>query len=294
MKCTNPELGALVTRYELGALDENEQAAFIDHLIECEFCHNEVYTMAPVMDALRRERESRMRAGIRSVPPERVSRAHPAYWFPRTAQSRLLWAAGAAVLICGLTLVVFHLKGRDEGGRELAGSAPLALRLKVPKAEFQRPSDQAVYRAPEAAAAYERAMTSYEQDRFAEAAQRLDVLCRLEPENVEFAFYRGVSLLLAGRSRDAIPPLKRAAELSGGDRREESLYFLSLALVKWDMPSLALVELGRVVELRGKHAKDAERLIREIRSEMGDGAEQEGRGLGRGIPGARPATATAS
>jgi hypothetical protein len=63
-------------------------------------------------------------------------------------------------------------------------------------------------------------MATYQQNKFATAAEQREVVSQLEPERAEAHFYRGVSLLPAGQPQDAIAPLKEAGRLSDGpDRR---------------------------------------------------------------------------
>jgi tetratricopeptide (TPR) repeat protein len=58
MPCTNETVGELIALYEFGALKGRQLEAFLDHLIECQFCYDEVYRLEPFMTRFRRHREA--------------------------------------------------------------------------------------------------------------------------------------------------------------------------------------------------------------------------------------------
>jgi hypothetical protein len=51
--CTDPRIGRLIAQYELGLLEGKEREAFLNHLLQCDFCHAELYAMEPIMVLLR-------------------------------------------------------------------------------------------------------------------------------------------------------------------------------------------------------------------------------------------------
>lgn len=56
-KCTNPETGILISRFQLGSLNSKEQLLFEEHLLECDFCAEELDEMYELGSALRENRE---------------------------------------------------------------------------------------------------------------------------------------------------------------------------------------------------------------------------------------------
>lgn len=276
MECTNPDIGRLITRYELGALEEFEQEMFVDHLIQCEYCHNEVYSMAPFMGVLREHREavqrgeipsewSDMPAGMEAVTPR-------PFWLRRP-----VLAAVSVLVAVGTGLLAVYLKERHPAPNitqqpsatapapELAkGMPPPWHDVKIPKAAYTPPGEQPLLRSAEPKTAFEQAMMAYQQNNFAAAAERLEVVSRLEPEHPEAHFYWGVSLLLAGQSQEAIAPLKQAVQLNTGARRESSLYYLALAYLKTNQPRQALAELDAVIAMGGHYQAAAEKLKQSV------------------------------
>lgn len=275
MRCTNPQLGRLITRYELGALDESEREVFVDHLIQCEYCHNEVYSMAPFMSLLRERRQAALRgegSGDRATVHQ-VSLPHQSLrWL-----SRPILAAAALLIAFSAGLLVFysvrqrsvhdtteHSPGTTPATEVVQGAAPAWSEWPIPKAPYTPPNQRPVLRGAESETAFERAMMAYQQNAFVVAAERLEVFCRLEPEHAEAHFYWGVSLLLLGRHEDAIEPLKRAVQLSVGAQRTRSQYYLALAYLKTNRPQLALTQLDAVIETNELYRAEAQKLKHQI------------------------------
>jgi tetratricopeptide (TPR) repeat protein len=187
-------------------------------------------------------------------------------------------AAASVLVALGATLLALYLAkqpptpsvteqpGPTMPAPEVATGMPSAWPdLEIPKAAYTPPGEQPLLRGAELTTAFEQAMVAYEQNDFAAAAKQLEVVTRLEPEHAEAHFYRGVSLLLAGQSQDAIAPLKQTIQLSTGAQRESSRYYLALAYLKTNQPRQALVELQAVIQMNGQHQAVAEKLEQRLR-----------------------------
>jgi tetratricopeptide (TPR) repeat protein len=271
MHCTNPKIGRLIARYELGALDATEREKFVGHMIKCDYCHNEVYEMAPFMNVLKDRREE----AVRSRVTRRLT--------PAVAGWRPLWlrwpALAAAVLLAvGGGLLATYLLRQERppsiaqpsdattSTPQLAEATPPAWQnLEIPKAHYTPPREKPDLRGGPASA-FERAMDAYKRNEFAAAAEQLEAVIRLESDPAEAYFYRGVSLLLLGQYRDAIGCLDRAAQLSVGEQREASHYYSALAYLKNDQPQEALAEFEAVIQLKGLLQVGAEKLKQDILS----------------------------
>src|SRR3954464_4466606 len=68
-KCTNKRAGKLLGMYEFGALEDSHRSIFLNHLVDCEYCHNQVYSMDPLSARFREQRTAaqRDRASTRPV-----------------------------------------------------------------------------------------------------------------------------------------------------------------------------------------------------------------------------------
>ena len=255
MKCIDPTIGRLITRYEMGMLDESERDAFVEHVFECAYCHDEVYSMAPHMAAVREHREAVLRGSAQREQPaplELLRRTPPPWtWRNRAA----LLAASVVVLVGGAVTTYLVLPGKRSGTESILPSG-----IVVPKAAYAPPASRLSLRGPGGSAAFEEGMTSYLNEDYASASKQLEVAARLDPENSDAHFYQGVSLLLLDRAAEAIGPLKRAVEMGTGASLERSRYYLALAYLRTNKPDGALDELRKVIEARGELWRQSERL----------------------------------
>lgn len=263
-KCTKKSVGQWIALYEFGALNEQERKIFTDHMIECEYCHAQVYSLDPVMTAFRKRRsaarsgEVDRSADLRGIAPARKSSRA---WYSIPAFAMLL-----AVIIIGGWAVYLTMRG-PETVPPTNGDGPTVASawedLEIPKAAYTPPIPGINLRVP--SRAFQNAMVSYQQNDFPRAIEQLEILSELEPANAaEVDFYLGVSLLLAGRSQEAISPLKQAVQASNGQQRESRHYYLALAYLKRDEPQQATAELDAVVGMGGEYSPAAKALKQQI------------------------------
>jgi hypothetical protein len=240
----------------MGALDPSEREAFVDHLVQCEFCHNEVYSMAPVMKVMRDHREAVLRGEFpadRAAARAAVQEAAPPPPFLSFWLKRPMLAAASLLVAFSAGLMVMYLVMHQP-------TTQVAQHIPIPT---YRPNDPTMtLRGNEAA--FKQAMEAFQQNDFEGAAKQLEVLCRLEKDNAEGHFYWGVSLLSLGRNQDAVSPLKKAVEFGTGELRESSRYYLALAYHKTGQTQQALTELEAVIQMNGSYRAKAEELKKHI------------------------------
>jgi hypothetical protein len=269
-KCTNKSVGELIGMYEFGILAEPELSRFSDHLLECEYCFEQAYSMQDFTSGLRRHRVTARsaEAGRPFRQPAAQKRSWLGFWPSSPMLAGGLVAACTMVLVFGLYIGVWIPLHRQTGPpahpTDIAGINSGAWdNLAIPKAPYRGSNGRTVLRSADKA--FDRAMARYQGGEFAEAIDQLEVLSELEPsEAAEAKFYLGVSLLLTGRTKDAIQPLKQAEELRVGEGREASEYYLGLAYLKSNQPQAAVGELEAVVKANGEHRQAAEHLIQSI------------------------------
>ncbi|HXF04943.1 MAG TPA: tetratricopeptide repeat protein [Blastocatellia bacterium] len=264
-RCTNPRLGRLIAAYELGLLGETERKAFVNHLVECLHCHNELYTMAPVMDVLRTQRQMALDRR------RRWSAAAGAGTKPPIWGRRAFLTAASILLVVGLVVTVLFLRdsGRPPSTSPEMAHAPLSWEsLAVPKADYVPPrSDRAPFRSGDAAALFERAIANYQNGDYATAAQQFEGVVQLQPDNAAAYFYRGVALLLAERAAEAVAPLEKAVELEAGYTRSRARYYLALAYLKTHQVDRARAQLEAILQSVCPYRTDAEKLLQQLRQQ---------------------------
>ncbi|WP_248310411.1 M48 family metalloprotease [Bosea sp. 117] len=85
---------------------------------------------------------------------------------------------------------------------------------------FSEPPDSVARRYPlsnmSLPARYARAISAYRYGSIPDAIRQIDGLIAEQPDNPYFYEIKGQALLEAGRAREAVPPLRRAAQLSNG------------------------------------------------------------------------------
>lgn len=263
-RCTNKRIGKWIGSYEVSALDDDERRIFMDHLIECEYCYNQVYSIEPFMIAFRNHRS----AASRGEAVRYSSSFKPRVAAPRPIRTwRLVPAIAALCLITAVTLYVAYYSKRDQEA-EKAKIAELDSRWKeieIPKAAYTPSSETIILRKKNKA--FDHAMAAYQENNFLSAIEQLETISELEPDSVaDVRFYLGVSLLLAGRNKDAIAPLRQSVQSGVGPLRESSHYYLALAYLKSNQPQQALAELEATIAMDGEHRAEAESLKEQVSS----------------------------
>lgn len=259
--CTDPRIGRLIAQYELGLLEGKEREAFLNHLLQCDFCHAELYAMEPIMDLLRAKRESAL------ASQKAASRTRRLLWHIRLRTAlrrrRIAWAASILIAAGAVLTLVLWLRP-FQGSSELTQVAPPEKTpSSVPKSSLSA-EEIARLRSAEMKTPFESALSAYEKGDFVRAVELLMPIARLEPENPEAHFYLGASWLQLNRPQEAIAPLRRAVELSIGVERERSRYYLALAYARAGHRADALRELEAIIAEGSVYRADAERAKREL------------------------------
>lgn len=263
MKCINKKIGQLIALHEFGALDDPDEQAVRDHLVDCEYCYSQVYSMEPFMEAFRNHRTAARR--IRVAEPE-PQKAREIPWFSRIFG---LWngipALAAVCLLIAASSWAIYTVARSSDGINTGDNGSIASKqspwadLQIPKAPYSE--SNLTLRNP--GRGFENAMTAYQSNDIKAAVEQLETLQELGTSNeAEVDFYLGVSLLLIGRDDDSIPHLERALESSEGVRREAGHYYLALAFAKVNRPQQALLEIDRAIKMNGEY-QAASRALRE-------------------------------
>ncbi len=261
-QCTNAKVGKLIALFEFNAADDAELQLIRDHLIECAYCYQQVYSMEPVASILR-ERTAPVPAAERIAPRRRGLMAMLA-GFPWSRPS--LVAAFATVVGCFLLAGGYYAirrGGAPSQPPQVAQASGPWDDLIIPKAPYQRPDGGVALRGPRGG--FSRAMEDYKNGKYNEAIGELETLNNLDPEaGAEAKFYLGVSLLLVGRVQESIAPLAQASELRPDEAADSSRYYLALAYLKSNQSQAALRELDTVIALGREHKLPAERLKEQV------------------------------
>lgn len=97
MNCISETIGSLLSSYELGILSDEERQQFEGHLLECEFCTQELYRTAPITNMIREKR---------LAPSHSKKELPPIFLRP--------WAYAAAIALVAFTLTALWLLWPDK------------------------------------------------------------------------------------------------------------------------------------------------------------------------------------
>ena len=246
----------MIALYEFGALEEREKGVFLDHLVECEYCYHQVYSMEPIMTAFRDHRNAAARGEV-----DQINAVHG---ISAISRSRRPWQFAPAFAALSVALIVGGWFLYTKVLKNVIQVDPIQTAkarwddVEIPKAAYVKPREGVTLRGP--GTPFERAIAAYAAGDYAGAIGVLETLRELDEGATpsEVNFYLGVSLLLAGHPEDAIPPLNRVVDLGDKTRLEAARYYLALGYLKQDQPKKALAELDTVRAMKGRYLSDAE------------------------------------
>ena len=263
--CPRPELQALVARYELGALEAAERAAFEQHVLECDACVAELERGARMAEALR-EGRSRFASLLQEEPAApAAAAAAPATVSvptPRVRQRpegrvrffRPRWLApAAAALLVGAGL--WQEARRSDIRRWASFPRQIAASGSV---RGGAPPD-AVTELLDAGASY------FNLGQHAEAQRYFRAALERAPDSVPAAYGLGLVLAVSGDLQSAIPLLERAASRAEGEQREAVQWVLANASLAQGEREAALRVLALLAASQGAPAARAQDLDRRLR-----------------------------
>jgi tetratricopeptide (TPR) repeat protein len=275
-KCNDETQGALLTRYELGTLNDVEQNQFEEHLLDCQFCSEALVEMLPLTATLRQNRQaivSRLhRDGLsfdalreelltekRTPRTRQWSYINEVFIWLRAAFARpVVWAPTALCAAAALVLVI-----------QLHQQSPSTVKdygLVFKKA----PYEAQVWRGESAGPAVEyfnQGMQSYLANDYSAAIKMLKKAVAMEPERGTWWMFLGISSYLDRRAPDAVEALTRAVALTEYDLKTESLWYLAQAHVLDGHKDRALPLLKQLSEQQNPYSGEAHDLLNRISQE---------------------------
>lgn len=259
------EAAQLIDFYS-GLLAKQENVAVREHLTSCPKCREEA-------------RESRVFLDVRAEPSETRPAVRVAF-----LSRHVLLAAAMLVITTGAALLIWRAR-RTEVPPETQALSTTPSTI-VPPAAAQNPWRDLViakadYAPPTAGpgelywriggkgaqtqSTLPRAMMPYETNDFAGAERLLAEFLKDHPDAADAHFYRGVSLLMLGRTPEAVPPLLAAVDNGTGKIRDEARWYLALALLKDGRHATAFEELDLLASAPGDRRGDAVKLRQDVR-----------------------------
>jgi tetratricopeptide (TPR) repeat protein len=275
-----------LVEFYLGRLEESKIESIRDHLAECPDCLDLAHDVRQFLAVMREPIDSAQAQPAEAPSPIPIWHGLPA--------RKLLLLAASLVIAVGAGLLLWR-GSRVESPPEPQAQAPPATPsttttpenpwrdLQIAKAQYlpgAPPQGELIWRddsprAPEQRprGSFARAMQPYERNNFAEAERQLGQFVEKNPKYAAAHFYRGVSLLLLGKTVDAVAPLEAAVANGRGRVREEAHWYLALSYLKTGDQLKALEQLDGVIQTSGRHRADAEQLRQQVKQFLDQGAK---------------------
>lgn len=273
LECTDEEIGRLITFYELDQLGEKDRCRFEEHILECEFCFQELREMRPVVYIMREQKaqilERLAQGGVR------LARQTPGALEARRSELRSR---------------IFALIG--EKFRQLAGGfgrpvvwvpavavAALVLLLVLPVNRHnpylpyldheRAPYNKVTFRGlttprDEARNLFDQGMEKYLQGDYAQAAEYLTRAAELAPDESAYWLYLGVSYYLDRQPKQAAEALTHALSAKDQDVRVNAEWYLAQAYLFKGEATRATPLLEEIARKGGEYASRADSLISQI------------------------------
>ncbi|MBN1782545.1 zf-HC2 domain-containing protein [bacterium] len=279
MKCNNPQIRELVSRYQMNLLTDSAERSRVEaHILSCEHCFQESCSMSPALDLLNEHPQCFLDAAIK---PEPFFKKNPAgvrvvikNIFDRLTMFfdfildlwtkppvRILVPVGASI---ALALVL--LLPRPATYTDLAV---------IKKADYQPVSFRGVAPASESARIFEDAMKAYVRDDYRESIEKLNAYCAMEPDNAYGRFYLGVSHVMNEELDEGTGHLETALILCRGTDNpvllNECLWMLGNVSLRLEQPEKAIEYLKENHEIEGADQKRIDQLIDAIEKLMNKG-----------------------
>jgi hypothetical protein len=127
MTCTDKNIGRLIGSYELGLLSDKEKQQFENHLLECEYCFQDLYESAPVANLIREEK---------LAPSQKVRLQEDAEKVPvRFFQKKWAFAVASVLTVLMAAFVFVLLQSPGEKTKRLRGHDDVSILVVSPVGE---------------------------------------------------------------------------------------------------------------------------------------------------------------
>lgn len=258
MNCTDPEIGKLISLYEFEQLSEGDRRKFDAHLLSCDYCFQNLYSLSPIVTRMRE---------------------HPNKFLSVLAQQPSVWATMKLKIVAQFKKVIQEIARMPLPMRIAIPSAALATLLFILLIQPQpRLADLAQIEplpyhplrikqgttVDEADRLFNEGMQYYSSHDYSRAINKLMEAVSHQPQNPNFHFYLALSYLLTDQTDAAIPHLQRTIELRESSNSEIVYWYLANAWLLKGNKTEALQALEDVVAFDGEYAWRAKEIISDI------------------------------
>jgi len=127
MNCKDQDIGKLIGGYELGLLTDEEKQQFENHLLECDYCFQSLYEMAPIANLIREEKLApSQKVKIHDVEEKVPIKFH---------QKRWAFAAAIVLVVMISAFIFVKLRSPEEKPVQLRGHDDVSILVLSPVGE---------------------------------------------------------------------------------------------------------------------------------------------------------------
>lgn len=254
MKCIDSSLGELFPKYQLDRLSEGEKRRFEAHVLQCDYCFQQVYALGPAFARIKENPQMFMQA-LTEAEPEGLWGKFKAGFVGIPVGARWLAAAVVAVLA---VLLVQPFRG-PKSLADLAQVEPYPFHVLAPMGAEGKTEVETVFF---------QGMQSYNAGNYQAALPHLNEAVLGDPTDAEFQFFLGITHLLAGDAASALAPLQAAISLDPTRFEARARWYLGNAYLLLLDAESAEVELSSVVALNREYAAQSKELLEHLEAFM--------------------------
>jgi len=237
-ECIAPEVGRLLTQYELGQLEQEEQDRFEEHLMDCDLCRRELEEMLPIITAIRGHKAEVAKAlhsegiSFKSLKERLLALPRPAQ--VKSASLGHLWQkilhglrtfgrprifVPAAVVVIALLLFVTLFHHPESPYLTYLSFEKLPYRSEKLRGEVATQAEQL----------FHQGMNDYLKGNYKGAINSLKKAVEKAPDNGIWWLYLGVCYYLNHQPKRAIEALTKANALTQYSQKVRSHWYLAQA-----------------------------------------------------------------
>lgn len=276
-RCIDEKLGQLITLYELNQLGEKERLRFEEHLLECDFCLQELKGMNAIIFTLRENGaaileelqgeglgfDSQKQEWLNLARAERFKKTNLALLWIRISDIIKGWGRpkelipAAIVAMILILLLILPPVPRPEN--------PYTSLLAFDKIPYRQMQLRTVP-AAEGQQWFEAGMDEYLHDNFKGAISQLKRAVKNSPGDGTWWLYLGVSYYLDHQAQPAIEALTEADRLTEYSLKNRAQWYLAQAYLLAGQAEAAIPLLDSLAHRMMEYAPEADSLLMKVKS----------------------------
>jgi len=281
-QCKNEKIGNLITFFEMNLLSQKNTLRFEKHLLQCQYCQQELERSRKVIPALKQNKEAiAVELENRGISIENDRRFLTNKLreeqkstltisngiresFKKFMNTRVIIPVGA--LIAGLIIFLIlrpSIFNANPYLKYLSYEKPASISASKPQLSISPMFERGVV--SQSAQWYSQGLQLLRDDKFTEAAENLKKAVDANPEKGRYWLNLGICYYLNHQSVPAIEALSKAQELTGDVFLNTSRWYLAQAYLQNNESTEAIQVLETLSSQKYEYSEEAKALLAKIR-----------------------------